>query len=204
MHLLKLYLVKHHHHQNLSGYRLGIIRNKAITAQDHYDALRKHYYDKNANDFKYEVGQDVMYNISSRLTGNKRKLKPNWIGPYEIITVFNNGLNYKLCDKSNNNTFNVHRTHIKLFIANKFVLINTSPTDFLNNYLSSDLYSLKQTNKDIQLVLDYVDEIPVNNNVNDEEYFNVSYDLLNISHYSRNLINTTNEQYQFINNYIHD
>ncbi len=183
--------------------QLGIIRNKAITAQEHYDALRKHYYDKNANEFKYKVGQDIMYNISSRLTGNKRKLKPNWIGPYEVVAEYNNGMNYKLCDKVTNNTFDVHRKHLKPFIENKFILINTSPIDLLNNHLYSDLHSLSQSENDIILMDKYVNKLnePFDYNLDQQQHSSMLTTLVETSMDLGNLVHQAHEQHEFINKF---
>ncbi len=144
--------------------RIAIIRNKAVTAQQRYDYLRKLNYDKNASEDHYEVGQDVMYNVSSRLTGNKRKLKPNFIGPYEIVRVFNDGINYELCDKTNNNTFNVHHKHIRSFIANKFALLNESPMESIQKYLFSSIVSAHKMQSDIDSGLYLLDMSSCKNN----------------------------------------
>ena len=78
--------------------RYQIIHNQARMRQAHYDKIRKRTYDKNKDDTTYQVGEFVLENISPRLTGNERKLIPNWVGPYEITQIFNNGANYRITD----------------------------------------------------------------------------------------------------------
>ena len=78
--------------------RYQIIHNEAKMRQTHYDKIRKRTYDKNKDDTTYQVGEFVLENISPRLTGNERKLTPNWVGPYEITQIFNNGANYRITD----------------------------------------------------------------------------------------------------------
>ena len=96
--------------------RVAIIRNKAINSQRAYDLNRKRRYDRTSTSDKYEVGSTVMYNISSSRKGNKRKLQPNWVGPFEIIEVWNEGQSYKIRDKFLPDfVVKVHRKHLKPF-----------------------------------------------------------------------------------------
>ena len=78
--------------------RYQIIHNKAKLKQEYYDKIRKKSYDKNKNNSTYQVGDYVLENISPRLTGNEKKLIPNYVGPYEITQIFNNGANYRVTD----------------------------------------------------------------------------------------------------------
>ena len=76
--------------------RQAIIRKKALEKQRIYDELRKAQYDKKRKDKTYQIGEWVLWNINSHFVGNKSKLGPKWIGPYEIIDKFNDGQNFKI------------------------------------------------------------------------------------------------------------
>ncbi|MCP4143055.1 MAG: hypothetical protein GY755_22655, partial [Chloroflexi bacterium] len=45
----------------------------------------------------FTLHQRVLWNINSHYHGNKKKFGPKWVGPYEIIKIFNNGANYTIC-----------------------------------------------------------------------------------------------------------
>ena len=72
--------------------RQDIIKLKAMKSINSYDKIRAKSYNKNIKGKvpEYEVGQRVLWNINSRYSGNKAKLGPRWIGPYEITDIFNN------------------------------------------------------------------------------------------------------------------
>ena len=76
--------------------RQTIIRRNANERQRIYDELRQKSYNKDKTDKEYGIGDKVLWNINTQFTGNKRKLGPKWIGPYEIIDIFNDKQNYKL------------------------------------------------------------------------------------------------------------
>ena len=59
--------------------RTAIIKSKAKQAQAHYDKLRKRKYDKNKDESPYQIGDFVLYDISHKSVGNKRKLSPNYV-----------------------------------------------------------------------------------------------------------------------------
>ena len=67
-------------------------------------------------DFKFELHDRVMYFIGNQLTGNERKLKSNWKGPYEITQVKPNGVTYEIKLLSNKETEikTVHGKYLKL------------------------------------------------------------------------------------------
>ncbi len=65
------------------------------------------------------------------------------------------------------------------------------------------LIAYDQTNNDIHLLTDHVNQKPINNNVNDVnnmdlKYLEISDKLMCLSLQSNNLIQTKNEQYKFI------
>ena len=93
--------------------RQTIIHNDANEKQRIYDQLREKSYNKNTSTEEYHVHQQVLWNVNSRYHGNARKLGKKWIGPYEIIEIFNNGQSCKLKilplpPKDKNNIMNQH------------------------------------------------------------------------------------------------
>ncbi len=98
-----------------------------------------------------------MYNISARLKGNKRKLTPNYIGPYEIIEVKNNGINYKICNEHDNTIITVNRKHIRPFI-NDFNILHESPKELILNGLKSFKSSIEQSRFDVLNICKMYDE----------------------------------------------
>ncbi len=67
--------------------RQAIIRFKANKQQAKYDEARKRYFDKKNSDkrLQYQIGDRVLYDIHTHFTGNRAKLGPKWVGPFEII-----------------------------------------------------------------------------------------------------------------------
>ena len=74
------------------------MKQRANERQTVYDRIRlNNYQKKNKREIKqYQVGDKVLWNVSVRFSGNKKKLGPRWVGPYEIIEIFNNGQSYKI------------------------------------------------------------------------------------------------------------
>ena len=75
--------------------------------------MRKASFDRNRKDSEIEVGQKVLWNINASFAGNKRKLGPRWIGPYEVVKVFNDGqsLRIKVIDLPPEDTANPMNPH---------------------------------------------------------------------------------------------
>ena len=98
----------------------------------------------------------MLYNVSVRLTGNKKKLKPNYIGPFEIIQIKNDGLNVKLREIANPvNEFNGHIKHIKLYHND----VDT-PVNVLLEYVINDINSTSTTLDSIN----WINSINMSNN----------------------------------------
>ena len=78
--------------------RQAILKRRANERQTVYDRIRlNNYQKKNKKKIKqYQIGDKVLWNVSVRFSGNKKKLGPRWVGPYEIIKIFNNGQSYKI------------------------------------------------------------------------------------------------------------
>lgn len=78
--------------------RQNIIKLKAMQSIQAYDKIRAKSYNKSVNNKvpEYMIGQRVLWNINSRYSGNKKKLGPRWIGPYEIVDIFNDYQSFTL------------------------------------------------------------------------------------------------------------
>ena len=63
---------------------------------DIYDQKRKEYEDKKRKDLEFKIGDTVIFFRGYRAIGNKEKLKSKWEGPYRIIEIFNDGINFRL------------------------------------------------------------------------------------------------------------
>ena len=98
-----------------------IILNNANARQIKYDQQRKQYTDKNTKNHNFKVGDYCMYDIAQGLVGNKKKLQPNFVRPYEIIDIFNDGQNFRIRKlKASAQPFNTHLIHIRPFTGNKY------------------------------------------------------------------------------------
>ena len=96
--------------------RMTVLRGEAINDQKVYDENRKRRADKKRSDREYHVGDRVMFDASIMRKGNKRKLMPSYIGPYEVTKVANDGLNYDLRGIANPSiNFKTRRKHLRLF-----------------------------------------------------------------------------------------
>ena len=103
--------------------RMAIIRGDAKLVQKAYDEIRKKSYDKKRKKNDLAVGDLVLYDVSHKYVGNDKKLKPNFIGPFEIVKIFNDGQNVQVIDLQDvgnpintfrvENTSNVPLKHIK-------------------------------------------------------------------------------------------
>ncbi|KAL1447357.1 hypothetical protein WDU94_015595, partial [Cyamophila willieti] len=78
--------------------KMRVIRE--LTAE-HYNSgkdKQKEYYDRNRKHVEYEVGTLVMLYSPRTFTGKCRKFTLHWQGPYNVIEVKNDGLNYVIKD----------------------------------------------------------------------------------------------------------
>ena len=76
--------------------RQRILHKQVVSDNKKYDENRKKSADRDRTDSTLEIGQKVLWNINSSFTGNKKKFGPRWVGPYEVIDIFNDGNNYKI------------------------------------------------------------------------------------------------------------
>ena len=77
--------------------------------------MRQTSYNKKTSQQEYHVFQRVLWNVNAKYSGNAKKLGPKWIGPYEIVDIFNEGQNYKLRviplpPKEQHKFMNTHKT----------------------------------------------------------------------------------------------
>ena len=150
--------------------RQGIIQYRARERQNVYDKLRQNSYNKNRSKKRCEIGDKVLWNINHHLIGSQKKLGPKWVGPYEVVDIFND---YQKCRiwimplpplEANNpmnpqkipkrtqsqarnrhqiQEFNVARKHIKPCLQSYEQQFDgtQSPNELSINLLSSKLYS---------------------------------------------------------------
>ncbi len=65
-----------------------IVNNAANLRQNKYRVSRSATYNKDRIDsIEYEIGDVVLIDVARRLVGNEKKLKPSWIGPFEIFNI---------------------------------------------------------------------------------------------------------------------
>lgn len=76
--------------------RQAILHRDANVKQRVYDQLRANSHNKNKSKEKYAKFQRVLWNVNAKYKGNAQKLGPKWIGPYEIVDIFNDGQSYTL------------------------------------------------------------------------------------------------------------
>ncbi len=96
--------------------RMAILHGDANYAQGKYDEQRRRQYDRNRKPIHFEVGDHVVYDVTPGKKGNRRKLEETWVGPYEVIAVWNNGNNAQIREINNpQNTMRVQREKIKKY-----------------------------------------------------------------------------------------
>jgi len=87
--------------------------NKSVSAQ-------KRYYDKTIREKnKFKVGDLVLLENFQKRVEHTSKFEPEKIGPFEIIEIFNDNLNYKLKSLTNNNEFVTHYNRMHPYFGNK-------------------------------------------------------------------------------------
>ncbi len=91
--------------------RKALIHKQTLLRNKEYHKQFK----QNATSNQFEVGQLVLYDLSTHYKGNRRKLGSHYVGPFEIIKIFNDGSNATLRSiaefESNNNVMNQLQLH---------------------------------------------------------------------------------------------
>ena len=152
--------------------RQTIIKNNANERQKIYDELREKSHAKERADKEYEIGQKVLWNINSRFTGNRRKLGPKWIGPYEIVKIFNDYQNFKirvipLIPSEKNNPMNKHKLPKKIINQNPDIVEEFNvPRDQIKPYHPSYEHAFDGIQSPINLTIKYI-------NKNIQKYTNI-------------------------------
>ena len=81
-----------------------------------YPAVRNYYYDRNASQPRFEIGQRVWVYTPKTKKGLSKKLLYNWFGPYRIVEQ-SSPVQYRLRPKNNKKvTFAVHANRMKPFV----------------------------------------------------------------------------------------
>ena len=113
--------------------RKKIILDKTRKRQKHYDDMRKLYKERQEKGIKeavFQVGDFVLYDITSGMNGNEKKLSQHYAGPYEVVKIKDNNCVEIRLLKMNSPSFTVNISHIKHY--HKF---EKSPKDKLSTEL---------------------------------------------------------------------
>ena len=133
--------------------RRAIIIGNAQNVQDRYDELRKRKYDEKRSQITpLSVGDFVFYDISQKYVGNRKKFAQNYVGPFEIEHIFNDGNNLKLVDCTDaTHRVTTHLSHVKRYVPQQALMCN-APAVLLCNYQivkqtaqSNSLYARNRT-----------------------------------------------------------
>jgi hypothetical protein len=84
-----------------------VARQRLISSKE----KSKEYYDKGSEDVEFEVGQKVLLFDETVRRGRSKKLSPQYVGPYEILSV--DGVNVTI--KKGRNAQKVHVNRIRPF-----------------------------------------------------------------------------------------
>ena len=109
--------------------RRAIIIGDARGVQKKYDESRKKQFDKKvAKRPELRVGDYVFYDMAQKYVGNKRKFAQNYVGPFEITRIFNDGNNLSLVDCLDAaHKFNTHLTHVKRYVPESAAFMLNAP-----------------------------------------------------------------------------
>ena len=61
-----------------------------------YDRKKKEAHDKDRIDHRYEIGDEVIYMTKYKKFGALGGIKTLWRGPYVVVDVYNDGINYRI------------------------------------------------------------------------------------------------------------
>ena len=104
-------LYNHDDYPRVLKYQLQRMHQLVNETQKREKEKSKKYYDRNAKERVFKVGEKVWLRNQNR----KNKFSPVWEGPYEIVSLPNN-VNVKLCIKGKEKVY--HKNLIKQFYEN--------------------------------------------------------------------------------------
>ena len=121
-------------------HRRTVIVEDARSVQQKYDAIRKQQYDRTRASRKpLEVSEFVFYDVSQKYVGNKRKFAQNFVGPFEVTGITNNGANLQLVDcLDSSHVIKTHVCHVKRYTPNETLILD-SPVTTVRNFKILDL-----------------------------------------------------------------
>jgi len=93
--------------------KLRLIRENTALQYNQKKNKQKNHYDQGRQSVKYKVGQYVMLYTPRNFKSLSKKLLCKWIGPYEILEVFNDYLNYKIRDPRSGKVQKAHVSRLK-------------------------------------------------------------------------------------------
>jgi len=95
--------------------QMGILHNKAYKNVKGMNKRMADRVNRDREDFEFVLYDLVMYYTGNRLIGNIKKLKNNWKGPYEIIEIKPNKVDFVIRDiKKEKEQFTVHGKYLVL------------------------------------------------------------------------------------------
>ena len=95
--------------------KIELAQNLARENIQRSEQKMKEYYDRNASQPLFEIGQRVWVYTPKTKKGLSKKLLYNWFGPYRIVEQ-SSPVHYRLRSKNNNVTFAVHANRMKPFV----------------------------------------------------------------------------------------
>lgn len=95
--------------------KLRLIRENTAKVYNNGKGKQKQRYDENRVKVKFEVSDWVMVYNPRNFKSLSRKLLCRWMGPFEVIEVFNDHLNYRIRDVQTGKVQTVHITRLKKY-----------------------------------------------------------------------------------------
>ncbi|KAL1448673.1 hypothetical protein WDU94_001882 [Cyamophila willieti] len=93
--------------------RMRAIRELTAEYYNSGKEKQKQYYDRNRKPVEYDVGDLVMLYSPRTYSGRCRKLTCHWTGPFTVVKVFNDSLNYVIKDVRSTKEQKVHVGRLK-------------------------------------------------------------------------------------------
>lgn len=95
--------------------KLRVIRENTATTYNEGKSKQKQNYDKSRFKLKFEIDDLVMIYNPRNFKSLSRKLLCKWMGPFKVIEVFNDYLNYKIKDLQTGKVQTVHISRLKRY-----------------------------------------------------------------------------------------
>ena len=132
-----------------------LAKNSAIEVQQIYNEKRKGSHDKKKREpINYELRQFVSYNITDKIRDKaSRSLKPTWIGPYEIVAIWNDKHSYQLRCPSTGTLETTYVSNIKPYTP---INVHTLSKDNNMNQVESEIARTNSPEIDAQVLFNQI------------------------------------------------